>query len=99
MGKGSLLYATRLFDDPIVIYCKRWSMFDVESDLQEEPIHPIVGLLAERDVIWLIPSPWLAEDDWAGSVYRRTVESIRSTAPRHRVIFVANTNAESAHFK
>jgi glycosyltransferase involved in cell wall biosynthesis len=94
-----LLYATRLFDDPIVIYCKRWSMFNVESGLQEEPMHPIVGLLAHRDVVWLIPSPWLAEDKWAGPIYRRTLASIKSIAPSHRIIFVANTSAEGAHFK
>lgn len=73
-------------------------MFNVEAGLEEEPMHPIVGLLAHRDVVWLIPSPWLAEDAWAATIYRRSLASIKSVAPNHRIIFVANTNAEAAHF-
>ena len=93
------LYATRLYDDPIIIYCKRWSLFDVESGAPDEPMHRIVHLLAGRDVVWLIPCPWLAEDAWAADIYLRTVAAVTRTAPRHRVVFVTNTHAEHRHLQ
>ena len=98
-ANSSMMNATRLYDDPIVIYCKRWSLFDVESGIRPAPMHPIVSALSRRDVVWLIPSPWLAEDRWAADTYRYTLGAIKATAPRHRVIFIANTSAEHFHFR
>jgi glycosyltransferase involved in cell wall biosynthesis len=93
------VHATRLYDDPLVIYCKRWSLFAPNQGPAVDTLHPIVGVLADRPVAWLIPCPWLAEDAWAADGYRQVVAALTTVAPRHRIIVVANTWGEHRHFE
>lgn len=95
MFSDVFVFGTRIFDDPIIIFCKRWSLFNVEGPVSGlEVMHPIVERLRTEAVIWLIPCPWTAEDKWAANVYQRTVDAIKRIAPPHRIIVLANTKAE-----
>jgi glycosyltransferase involved in cell wall biosynthesis len=86
--------ATRLFDDPPVIYTQRWVLFDAA-----QVPHPIVHALAGQSVTWLVANAWLAEDGAGAQVLVHNAAAIAAIAPRHRVCIVANTHAEGARLR
>lgn len=91
---GKAVFGTRLFDDPIVIYLKRWSLIDDETDPANVHVNPVVGMLADQEVVWLVTVPWSAEDKHALEQFDALRVAVAAIAPKHRIIIIANTRLE-----
>ncbi len=96
---GDHVLATRFCDDPVVIYIKDWSLFRDGQSNGKIALNPLVWRNAHRDITWLVPLSWFVSSNMHAIRFRRARKAILAAAPRHRVIFVANTSEECAILK